>query len=71
MLPTPKGYTEVIRYHNEGEDFINYLSWVKEEHKDIPNKRFIESPYGISIGRWRNARWHDEAQRRGLVKLDK
>ncbi len=69
IVPTPKGHREVVEYHNEDEHFTDYLQWIKDEHKDIPNKRMREHPYGIFIGTWRNARWFDEAQRRGLVKL--
>ena len=71
MNPAPKGFREVIRYHNEDEDFADYLKWIEGDHKDNPDQSFIDSPYGIFIGAWRNARWFDEAQRRGLVKLTK
>jgi len=69
ITPKPKRYTEIIRYHNEDEDFETYLKWITEDHKDISDQRMKESPYGIFIGTWRNARWFDEAQRRGLVEL--
>ena len=67
FLSIPKGYSEVIRYHDEDEHFASYLTWIADEHKGIPDSHFTESPYGIFIGTWRNARWQDEAQRRGLV----
>ena len=66
MVPTPKGYSEVIRYNNVNEDFASYLEWIEGDHKDLSNERMLESPYGNFIGRWRNARWTDEIQRRGL-----
>ncbi len=68
ILPKPKGYTEVIRLKNIDEDFAHYLEWIQDDHRKIPDSKFIEHPYGIFIGAWRNARWQDEAQRRGLTK---
>ena len=68
MIPTPKGYREVIRYHSEDEAFADYLKWNTEDFKGISDERMRDNPFGIFIGTWRNARWYDEAQRRGLVK---
>ena len=67
ILPTPRGYTEIIDFHNEDEHFQDYLRWNTEDHKDIPDERFAEHPYGHFFGNWRNARWYDEAQRRELT----
>ncbi len=67
ILPKPKGYSEVIRFHNADEHFADYLKWIEEDYKAKPDQAFIDHPYGIFIGHWRNARWFDEAQRRGLV----
>ncbi len=67
IVPKPKGYIETIECHDEDEHFRDYVRWNTEDHKDIPDGRFKEAPLGIFIGRWRNARWYDEAQRRGLV----
>ncbi len=67
IVPAPKGYSEVIRYNNIEEDFADYLKWVEQDHKDIPDERLKEYPNGVFIGTWRNARWHDEAQRRNLI----
>lgn len=67
IVPTPKGYSEVIRYHNADEDFAHYLKWIEEDHKGIPDERFKDSPHGVFIGQWRNARWGDEAKRRGII----
>jgi len=68
IVPTPKGFREIIEFHNEDEHFADYLGWIEDEHKDKPDSLMSESPYGIFIGTWRNARWYDEAQRRGLIK---
>jgi len=67
ILPKPKGYTEVIEFHNEDEHFQDYVRWNSEDLKGILDKRFKQHPYGVFIGTWRNARWYDEAQRRGLT----
>ncbi len=67
ILPKPKGYTEVIEFHNVDEHFQDYVRWNAEDLNGIPDERFQEHPYGIFCGNWRNARWYDEAQRRGLV----
>ena len=69
IIPKPKGHREVVRYHNEDEHFTDYLKWNTEAHKDIPDRQLREHPYGIFIGTWRNARWHDEAVRRDLVEI--
>ncbi len=66
IIPAPKGYVEAIRYHNEDEQFADYVKMITDEYKDIPDEKFKEHPYGIFIGRWRNARWMDEATRRGI-----
>jgi len=68
IVPTPKGFRETIEFHNEDEHFVHYLEWVEEEHKGHSNSQMKAHPYGIFIGHWRNARWFDEAKRRGLVK---
>ena len=68
IVPTPKGYREVIRYQTVDEDFTSYLERIEDEHKGIPNERMIENSFGTFIGTWRNVRWYDEAQRRGIVK---
>jgi len=68
MSTIPRGYREVIEYHNEDEHFADYLKWNTEDHKDIPDQRMAEHPYGIFHGHFRNARWFDEAKRRGLVE---
>lgn len=68
IIPRPKGYREVIRYANAEEAFADYLKSIVDEHKGIADNRFQEHPYGVYIGYWRNARWFDEAKRRGLVK---
>ena len=67
ILPKPRGYTEVIEFHNEDEHFADYLRWNMEALKGIPDERFKEHPYGVFHGNWRNARWYDEAKRRGLI----
>jgi len=67
IKPIPKGYREVIRHLDENTHFTEYLKWIEEEHKAKSDSSFIEHPYGIFIGRWRNARWQDEAKQRGLV----
>jgi hypothetical protein len=67
ILPKPRGYTEVIKFRNEDEHFQDYVRWNSEDLKDIPDERFMIHPYGIFHGNWRNARWHDEAKRRGLI----
>ena len=60
--------TQIERFHDIEEHFTDYLRWIEEEHQGIPDSRFLypEKPYGVYIGSWRNARWMDEAQRRGL-----
>jgi len=68
ITPTPKGYREVIDCPDIDTDFTEYLKWIEDDHKGTPDKEFIESPFGVFIGTWRNARWYDEAKRRGLVK---
>jgi len=67
MLSKPKGYTEHIVYADADTHFQEYLKMLEEEHQGMPDQRFIDHPYGIFHGTWRNARWYDEAQRRGLV----
>jgi hypothetical protein len=64
IVPTPEGYTEVIRYHDEDEDFQAYLLMVIEEHTDLPDAKLLEAP--PFIGRGRNARWLDARKARGL-----
>jgi hypothetical protein len=50
------------------EDAFNYYChWIMEEHEDLPDAKFVESPTGIFLGRGRNARWYDEARRREVV----
>ena len=71
IIPPPKGYREVVEYQNEDEHFADYLRWNTEDHKNIPDQRLAEYPYGVFIGNWRNARWYDEAKRRGLVEATK
>ena len=66
IIPLPRGYREVIRFHNRDEHFASYLKWLEEEHKGIPDEKLREYPNGRFIGRWRNARWSDEARRRNL-----
>ena len=67
ILPKPKGYTEVIVFHNEDEHFEDYVRWNAVDLQNIPDSRFKEIPYGNFIGSWRNLRWYDEAQRRGII----
>jgi len=67
IVPTPKGYIEVIRYHDEDEHFNDYVKWNAEDHADVSDERLKREPYGGFHGRWRNARWNDEAQRRNLI----
>jgi len=67
ILPKPKGYTEVIVFHNEDEHFADYVQWNTEDLKGVSDERFKEHPYGIFNGNWRNARWYDEAKRREIV----
>jgi len=69
IIPTPKGYTERIEYATVEDHFADYLKWLEDDHKDIPDEKMKAHPYGIFIGNWRNARWFDEAQRRGLIKV--
>ena len=71
ITPCPKGYREVVRYANADEAFADYLKSIIVEHKNIPDTRFKEKPYGIFIGHWRNARWFDEAKRRNLAEPTK
>ncbi len=71
ITPCPKGYREVIRYANVDEAFADYLKSIIAEHKDHLDTHFLEHPYGIFIGHWRNARWFDEAKRRNLVEPTK
>ena len=66
IIPTPKGFREVIKYHNEDEHFTDYLKWIEEEHQRHSDNSMKAHPYGIFIGAWRNARWEDETKRRGL-----
>src|SRR4030042_244150 len=68
MTPCPKGYREVVRYANADEAFAAYEKGLIEEHKELPDSKFIEHPHGIFIGHWRDARWYDAANRRGLAK---
>jgi len=68
MTLPPKGYREVVVYQNEDEHFADYLRWNTEDHKGISDQQLAEHPYGIFIGNWRNARWYDEAKRRGLAQ---
>ena len=68
MIPNPKGHREVIRFLNEQEHFEYYIEGLIEEHRKHSNRSMKSHPYGIFIGQWRNARWFDEAKRRGLVQ---
>ncbi len=68
ITPCPKGYREVVRYATADDAFADYLKALIDEFKDMPDSKFTEHPYGIFIGHWRNARWYDEAKRRGLAK---
>lgn len=68
IIPCPRGYREVVRYADVNAHFTAYVEGLQEEHEGIPDSKFLEHPWGIFIGQWRNARWQDEAQRRGLVE---
>jgi len=68
IIPCPKGYREVVRYATADDAFADYLKALIDEHRNTPDSRLQEQPYGIFIGHWRNARWYDEAKRRGLAK---
>ena len=67
IIPTPKGYREVIDCPDIDTDFTEYLKWIEDDHKRHSDKSFIDHPYGIFIGAWKNARWEDEAKRRGII----
>lgn len=67
MIPPPDGYTEVIRYADIDTHFTDYLRQIKDEYEHTKDGDFIDNPYGIFIGNKRNARWRDEAKRRGLT----
>jgi len=67
ITPTPKGYREVIDCPDIDTDFAEYLKWIEDDHKDVSDNEMRENPHGIYLGAWRNARWEDEAKRRGLI----
>ena len=67
IVPPPKGHREGIRFTDADEHFADYLKWLEDEHTGIPSSEFLQHPGGIFIGRWRNARWIDEAKRRNLA----
>jgi hypothetical protein len=66
MIPPPRGYREVIRLQDVEAHFKEYLEWLKEDHKDLTDAQLLEHPNGNFIGAWRNARWIDEIERRGI-----
>ncbi len=64
--PPPKGFREVIRCATVDDAFGEYLVWIEDEYKALPDAKLMETPMGDFIGRWHNARWRDEIKRRGL-----
>jgi hypothetical protein len=68
IIPTPEDYIEAIHYQDVDTHFAEYLKSLEDEHSGITDKQLRDSPHGIYIGRGRNARWHDESLRRGIIQ---
>ena len=64
----PEDMKILEQYDDPFERLAEYAKDLENEHSDLSDERMLELGENHYSGRKRNARWHDELLRRGLIR---